>query len=117
MARIEIPALYRLDIGGSTWGWHKLEDVVAAVNNLLERSAAVLVRNHTYPMTAQEIVGQLGKSQQRLLIWTDETDIDTVDDHDAKSLQDFPWDKPNLFVPAGWGMKAITHFKQLAETK
>ena len=68
MARLGIPALYHLDIGSSEWGWHKMSDLVCAVNNWLDRS-------RFRRMTAEEIgkeFSYLNPKRFNELCWAEE---------------------------------------------
>jgi hypothetical protein len=100
MARIEIPALYRLDVGSSTWGWHKMEDLVTAVNGLLDQSPLD-------PMSLEEIGRTfIHLNKDVLFTWSDDDDVGFA------PFEYVQWDKPNLFVPAQWGMRVISEIKR-----
>ena len=99
MARLEIPALYRLDIGSTNWGWHKMEDLTTAINALLARSPLD-------PITTEQIGEEYAYfNGVGLFAWSDENDIWFVEPHKV------PWLKENLFVPARWGIRVIEQIK------
>jgi hypothetical protein len=99
MARLEIPALYRLDLGHSGWGWHKMTDLTTAVNNLIERSPLKT-------LTPDEIGKKfVHLNREKTFTWSDEQDVDVV------WAEEMQWSKPNLFVPAQWGLRVIDAVK------
>jgi len=99
MARLEIPALYRLDIGSNGWGWHKMADLTTAVNTLMERSLFS-------PLNAEEIGRKFARlNKEALFAWSDGQIIDLV------PMEMVPWSKPDLFVPAEWGIRVIREVK------
>lgn len=100
MPRLEIPALYRLDVGSGLWGWHKMSDLATAVNNIIERSALD-------PLSTEEIGKQfVHLNKEKLFAWSDEKDIDFV------SPDEVPWSNPDLFVPAQWSMNVIKEIRR-----
>lgn len=116
MARLEIPALYRLDLGSSTWAWYKMSDLVTAVYLLLERlpnelfpeldnleiDTARPTRNHIERVKGKRLLKQFGHlHNERRMGWSDEVEIGFDD------IDKIPWDRPNLFVPAEWGLAVI----------
>lgn len=114
MARLEIPALYRLDIGNSRWGWHKMDDLRTSIGLLFERS------QHGLPEALREGASSDGRPTAQTLLreyghlnveetfgWTDEQDIDFV------SVEEVPLDRPNLFVPAQWSLRTIDAVKNI----
>jgi len=101
MVHLEIPALYRLDVGSSKWGWHKMFDLTSAVNNLLGRS--VLNR-----MTATQIgkeFGYLNIENPGALWCANAGAIDLTD------LSKIVWHDEGLFVPAKWSMRVLEVIK------
>ena len=114
MARMEIPALYRLDIGSSRWGWHKMEDLRTVIGLLFERSQNGLPESLRKDAssderpTTQALLREFGHlNVETTFGWTDEQDIDFV------SVEDVPFDRPNLFVPAQWSLRTIDAVKNI----
>ncbi len=112
MARLEIPGLYRLDIGSSDWGWHKMEDLRTAVGLLFERSCNGLPEALRVDAsadgrpTAKALLQEYGHlNRESVFSWTDEVNIDCV------PAKDVPCHIFNLFVPARWSLDVIDSVK------
>jgi len=114
MARLEIPALYRLEIGNSRWAWHKMDDLRTVVGLLFERSLDGLpesllegAKSDGLP-TARALLREYGQlNTEALFAWSDEQDIDFV------PVEEVPFDRPNLFVPAKWSLRVIEVVKKI----
>jgi hypothetical protein len=117
MARMEIPALYRLDLGSSTWGWHKMSDLVIVVDLLVERlpenilppikiEAANPTKDCIHRLKGKRLLTLFGSlNREELFGWSDEIEIE------FDEIKDVPWDRPNLFVPAQWSLDVIATIK------
>ncbi len=118
MARLEIPALYRLDLGSSMWGWHKMSDLVTAVDLLLECLPEEILPpleitiprptpNYIQRLKGKRLLKQYGHlNSEPRMAWSDEIEI-SFDDIDK-----VPWERPNLFVPAKWGLAVVATIKE-----
>ncbi|MES2216366.1 MAG: hypothetical protein V4481_03650 [Patescibacteria group bacterium] len=120
MARIEIPALYRLDHGSSKWGWHKMSDLIEAVNNLLfyspldalgegEDSFCQTKPDYMRDVRSHELLKRFGHlSKGEVFMWSNGSNIE------SGKVSDVPYaDRGDLFVPARWGLDVISEVKRL----
>lgn len=120
MVRIEIPALYRLDVGSSKWGWHKMSDLIESVNNLLERASLDNIghsETHTFCRTkpgymcgicAYEMIERFAfLNDGKPFVLSNNREVWTTKDPSRMSFDD------NFFVLARWGMRVIIEVKQM----
>ena len=105
MARLEIPPLFRLDIGSNNWGWHRMDQLVEAVKNISKRAPHQILLSPDAPAHAwaKALLDTYGILNQELkFVWSDEKDINFV------QVSEVPYDNPNLFVSAQWGLRVIS---------
>lgn len=122
MARIEIPALYRLDVGSSKWGWYKMVDLISAVNHILARSPLdqigssekdAFVRTkekYMYEIMSREMFKRFGRlNKDDIFVLSNGYDLFELTHRDAREAV---FDQ-NLYVPAQWGMSVIRKVKRM----
>lgn len=123
MTRLKVPAIYEIIIGSNRLNGHRMDDLVEAVKNMIERS----------PFNEKELLGPLipknrrkelrnvprqALERRRLLykfgslnksaafLWSNEKVMV------AEILYfQVPWESENLFIPAWWSMRVIEALK------
>jgi hypothetical protein len=105
MLRVKQPTIYGLDNSGLDWGWCKMVDLTAVVNDLL-------VRRSFAPMPVERVGDRLlglNGDRHECFSWADgktgKVDMSGCRDH-------LDWSNPDLLIPAEVGNKLIETIKK-----